>query len=192
MNDNGLTDNGRDITKLLHDWGEGDQNALDELFPLVYNELHRQAAKYLRGERAGHTLQTTALLHEAYLRLAGHGRGRWESRFEFFAFSAKIMRNILVDHARGKQREKRGAGALKVSLAEMNFLVSQPDLGLIALDEALDRLDKIDQQQVKVVELRYFAGLSLEETAEALQISRATVARDWNVAKAWLHRELTR
>jgi RNA polymerase sigma-70 factor (ECF subfamily) len=192
MDENRQVPHTPDITNLLREWGEGDEAALDELFPLVYEELHRQAGNYLRGERQGHTLQTTALLHEAYLRLAGYGRGRWENRFQFFAFAAKLMRHVLVDHARAKQREKRGAGALKVSIAELNLVSSEPDLDLMALDEALDRLNKIDEQQVRIVELRYFGGLSLEETADALQISRATAARDWNVARAWLHRELTR
>jgi RNA polymerase sigma factor (TIGR02999 family) len=180
------------ITELLNDWGGGDDQALHKVFPLVYDELHRQAKNYLRHERAGHTLQTTELLNEAYLRLAGHAEGRWANRFQFFAFAAKIMRHILVDHARSKLREKRGAGAVKISLAEINHPSEEPDLDILALDEALDRLGKIDQQQVKIVELRYFGGLSLEETAEAVQVSRATVARDWNVARAWLHRELTR
>lgn len=180
------------ITTLLHDWSGGDKKALDELFPLVYDELHRQAKKHLWGQPQGHTLQTTALLHEAYLRIAGHGEGSWDNRFQFFAFAAKIMRNILVDHARAKQREKRGAGALKISLTHVDPQTPELDLDLLAVDEALDRLAKIDEQQVRIVELRYFGGLSLEETADALQISRATVARDWNVARAWLHRELTR
>jgi RNA polymerase sigma factor (TIGR02999 family) len=180
------------ITRLLHNWSGGDDQALDELFPLVYDELHRQAGNYLRRERPGHTLQTTALLHEAYIRLSGHTEGSWENRNQFFAFAAKIMRNILVDHARAKQREKRGAGALKISLVDVNAQTPEIDLDLLALDESLTRLAQIDEQQVKIVELRYFGGLSLEETAEALQVSRATVARDWNVARAWLHRELTR
>jgi RNA polymerase sigma factor (TIGR02999 family) len=192
MKENGQVGEARKITKLLHNWSDGDETALNELFPLVYDELHRQAGKYLRGERPGHTLQTTALLHEAYIRLAGHSEGSWENRFQFFAFAAKIMRNILVDHARAKQREKRGAGALKISLADISPQTPELDLDLLALDEALDRLNKIDEQQVRVVELRYFGGLSLEEAAEALEISRATVVRDWNVARAWLHRELTR
>jgi RNA polymerase sigma factor (TIGR02999 family) len=185
-------DEGVKITELLNDWGGGDDQALHRLFPLVYDELHRQAKNHLRHERAGHTLQTTALLNEAYIRLAGHGEGRWASRFQFFAFAAKIMRHILVDHARSRQREKRGAGAVKVSLADADPVTPGIDLDLLALDEALDRLNRIDRQQVRIVELRYFGGLSLEATADAMQISRATVARDWNVARAWLHRELTR
>jgi RNA polymerase sigma factor (TIGR02999 family) len=192
MDRHGERDDFHEITKLLQNWSGGDDHALDKLFPLVYDELHRQAANYLRRERAGHTLQTTALLHEAYIRVVGNREGSWENRFQFFAFAAKIMRNILVDHARAKQREKRGAGALKISLVDVNPQTPELDLDLLALDEALERLGKIDEQQVRIVELRYFGGLSLEETAEALNISRATVTRDWNVARAWLHRELTR
>ena len=192
MNRRAENDDFHEITKLLRDWSEGDNQALDELFPLVYDELHRQAGNYLRRERPGHTLQTTALLHEAYIRLAGHTEGSWENRFQFFAFAAKIMRNILVDHARAKQVAKRGAGALKISLTDISPKTPELDLDLLALDEALDRLKNIDEQQVRVVELRYFGGLSLEQTADVLQISRATVARDWNVSRAWLHRELTR
>jgi RNA polymerase sigma factor (TIGR02999 family) len=185
-------DEARSITELLHDWSSGDEKALDELFPLVYDELYRQAGHYLRGERPGHTLQPTDLLHEAYIRLSGHVQGNWENRFQFFAFAAKIMRHILVDHARAKRREKRGGGALRISIGEINAVTPETDLDLMAVDEALSRLELIDEQQVRIVELRYFGGLSLEETADALQISRATVARDWNVARAWLHRELTR
>jgi RNA polymerase sigma factor (TIGR02999 family) len=192
IEEDGQMDEPREITNLLRNWSGGDEKALDELFLLVYDELHRQAGHYLRGEQLGHTLQTTALLHEAYIRLAGHVEGKWENRYQFFAFSAKIMRHILVDHARAKQREKRVAGALKISIADVDPVTSEPDLDLMAVDEALGRLNKIDEQQVRIVELRYFGGLSLEETAAALQISRATVARDWNVARAWLHRELTR
>lgn len=182
----------RGITKLLRNWGDGDGDALDQLIPLVYDELHRQAHLYLSRERPGHTLQTTGLVHEAYLKLVGEKAGQWETRFHFFAFASRVMRNILVDHARTKQRDKRGGGALKISLADVNEITPENDLDLLALDEALTRLAVLDEQQVKVVELRYFGGLSLEETAEALNVSRATVARDWKVARAWLHRELTR
>lgn len=192
MNPHAEKDDLHEITKLLRNWSGGDTRALDELFPLVYDELHRQAENYLRRERPDHTLQTTALLHEAYIRLAGHTEGTWENRSHFFAFAAKIMRNILVDHARAKKREKRGAGAWKISIADVDLPTPELDLDLLALDEALNRLSKIDEQQVRIVELRYFGGLSLEATSDALQISRATVARDWNVARAWLHRELTR
>lgn len=180
------------ITKLLRSWSEGNHEALDKLIPLVYDELHRQAHGYLRREGVGHTLQTTALLHEAYIRLVNQTGGTWDSRAQFFAFAARIMRNILVDHARAKKGDKRGGGAFKVSLAGVKQATPSQDLDLLALDEVLNRLAKIDEQQVRIVELRYFGGLSLEATADAMKISRATTARDWNVARAWLHRELTR
>jgi RNA polymerase sigma factor (TIGR02999 family) len=182
-----------EITKLLREWSDGNRSAFDELMPLIYGELHRQAARYLRNERRYHSLQTTALIHEAYVRLVDQTDIQWESRTQFFAIAAQVMRHILVDHARAKHREKRGGESVKVPLEEATILaVDEQDIDLIALDEALNRLEKIDEQQVRVVELRYFSGLSLEETAEALKISRATTARNWNVARAWLHRELTR
>jgi len=184
----------QEITKLLREWSDGRRSAFDELMPLVYGELHRQAARYLRSERRAQTLQTTALIHDAYVRLVGQTGIQWQSRSGFFAFAARVMRHILVDYARAKHREKRGGDAVKVPLEEASLLmtVEEQDVDLIALDEALNRLAEIDEQQVRLVELRYFSGLSLEETAEALKISRATAARDWNVARAWLHRELTR
>jgi RNA polymerase sigma factor (TIGR02999 family) len=184
--------NVRGITRLLRNWSDGDEDALDQLFPLVYEELHRQAQFHLGRERPGHTLQTTGLVHEVYLKLIGPSAGEWDTRSHFFAFASRVMRNILVDHARSKKRDKRGGGALRISLADVNAKAPEGDLDLLALDEALTRLAAVDGQQVRVVELRYFGGLSLEETAEALNISRATVARDWKVARAWLHRELTR
>ena len=185
-------DQSREITKLLREWSDGRRSAFDELMPLVYGELHRQAARYLRDERRCHTLQTTALIHDAWVRLVDQTGIEWQSRNQFFAFSAKVMRHILVDHARAKHREKRGGDAVKVPLEDAVMMtVDEQDVDLIALDEALNRLATIDEQQVRLVELRYFSGLSLEETAEALKISRATAARDWNVARAWLHRELT-
>ncbi len=182
------------ITILLRQWSEGKREALNELLPLVYNELHLQARRYLRKERRDHTLQTTALIHEAYLKLVDQRSVEWESRTHFFAIAAQMMRRILVDHARTKHRDKRGGDdAVKVSLDEaMLMVVDEKNVDLIALDEVLNRLEKIDEQQARVVELRFFSGLSLEETAEALKISRATAARDWAMAKAWLHRELTR
>lgn len=180
------------ITNLLRQWSDGSREALDALVPLIYKELHRQAARYLRNERSGHSFQTTELLHEAYLKLVDQPGIKWQSRTQFFAFAAKIMRNILVDHARAKHREKRGGEAVKVPLEEAATIsVNNREIDLIALDEALNRLAKIDDGQVRLVELRYFSGLSLEQAAEALKISRATAARDWAVAKAWLHRELT-
>lgn len=182
------------ITALLREWSDGNRSAFDELLPLVYGELHQQAARYLRNERRYHSLQTTGLIHEAYLRLVDQTEIEWESHTQFFAVAAKVMRHILVDHARAKNREKRGCvDAMKVPLEEATMIaIDEQDIDLIALDEALNRLAQVDEQQVRIVELRYFSGLSLEKTAEALKISRATAARDWQVAKAWLHRELTR
>ena len=182
------------ITKLLREWSDGNRDALDALVPLVYTELHKQAARYLRNERKDNTLQTTALIHEAYIKLLDQTEIEWQSRTQFFAFAAKVMRHILVDHARTKHREKcGGADVVKVPLEEaMMILGDERNIDLMALDEALNRLAKIDAQQVSVVELRYFSGLSLEETADVLKISRATAARDWAMAKAWLHCELTR
>jgi len=181
------------ITQMLQEWSEGNAQALDELMPLVYRELHRQASRYLRHERPNHTLQTTALIHEAYLKLIDQRDVRWESRTHFFAIAAQAMRRILVDYARAKKRSKRGDNAT-ISLEEETILISTEGKGvdLIALDEALTRFAEIDPQQARVVELRYFGDLSLDETAEAMHISRATVAREWNTAKVWLHRELTR
>ncbi len=182
------------ITKLLREWSEGGREALDELMPLVYSELHRQAANYLRKEGRCRTLQTTELIHEAYLKLVDQTEIEWQSRTQFFAFAAKLMRHILVDHVRARAAEKRGgADAVRVPLEEATMIkVDERDIDLIALDEALNRLAQIDEQQVRLVELRYFSGLSLEAAAEALKISRATAARDWQVARTWLRRELKR
>ncbi len=184
----------RQITILLREWSNGNREALDELLPLVHGELHKQARRYLRKERADHTLQTTALIHEAYLKLIDQRSVEWESRTHFFAIAAQMMRRILVDHARARLSEKRGGiDAVKLPLDEaMLIVVDEKNVDLIALDEVLTRLEAVDEQQARVVELRYFSGLSLEETAAALKISRATAARDWAMAKAWLHRELTR
>jgi len=182
-----------EITQMLREWSDGKREALDELMPLVYDELHRQAARYLRRESQGHTLQTTALIHEAYLKLVDQREVQWQNRAHFFAIAAQAMRRILVGYARTKQREKRCGGDAKLPLGEaISVAVDEKAVDLIALDEALTKFAAIDFQQARVVELRYFSGLSLEETAEVLHISRATVARDWNVARAWLHRELTR
>lgn len=181
------------ITILLREWSEGKREALDELLPLVYKELHKQAQRYLRKERSDHTLQTTALIHEAYLKLIDQRSVEWESRTHFFAIAAQMMRRILVDHARTRHRDKRGGDDVKLPLDEAIMVAAnETDVDLIALDQALNRLEAIDEQQARVVELRYFSGLSLEETAAALKISRATAARDWAMAKSWLHRELTR
>jgi RNA polymerase sigma factor (TIGR02999 family) len=180
------------ITRLLREWADGKHGAFDELMPLVYGELHRQAAHYLKNERRCQTLQTTALIHEAYLRLVDQRDINWQSRTQFFAVASKVMRHVLVDHARGKYRQKRGGNAGKVPLEDaITIAFDERDVDLMALDEALSRLAQIDEQQVRLVELRYFSGLSLELAAEALNISRATAAREWNMARAWLHRELT-
>jgi len=183
----------KDISRLLRQWSDGNRAALEELLPLVYDELHRQAARYLRRERVGHTLQTTALIHEAYLRLIDQRDVRWQSRTHFFAIAAQMMRRVLIDYARAKHREKRGGGDVRLPFDTATLVATdEHSIDLMALDHALKRLAELDEQQARVVELRYFGGLSLEETAEVLHISRATTARDWEVAKAWLRRELTR
>jgi len=169
----------------------GDKEDLDKLMPAVYDELRRQAARYLRREQAGHTLQTTALIHEAYVRLVDQRNVQWQNRAHFFGIAAQMMRRILVDHARTKKRAKRGGSVIKVSLADATLPVNERDLDVVALDEALTRLAEIDEQQSRVVELRFFSGLTVEETAEVMHISPATVKRDWSMAKAWLHRELS-
>ena len=183
----------RNVTQMLRDWRDGQTQAWENLLPLVYAELHRQAANFLRKERSGHTLQTTALINEAYLKLIDRRGVNWQDRAHFFAVAAQAMRRILVDYARRKHRAKREGDQIKLTLeaAEMISTKERP-VDLIALDEALNRLSERDEQQARVVELRYFSGLTLEETAEALHVSRATVARDWETARAWLHRELTR
>ena len=182
-----------DITQILHDWSGGDREALDTLMPLVYDELRRQASRFLRRENSHHTLQTTALIHEAYIKLIDQRKTDWQNRSHFFAIASQAMRRILVDHARTKHREKRGGHDLKLPLDEaMTVAGDEKSVDLVALDEALTRLEAIDKQQSRVVELRYFSGLSLEDTADVLKISRSTAARDWAMARAWLHRELTR
>jgi len=183
----------RQITQMLRQWSGGNCEVLEDLMPLVYDELHKQAARFLNRERRDHTLQTTALIHETYLKLIDQREVNWESRAHFFAIAANLMRRILVDYARQKHREKRGGDMMKLSLEEAALIVGKErSIDLMALDEALTRLEKIDEQQARIVELRYFSGLSLEETAEALRVSRTTVANDWSMAKAWLHRELTK
>ena len=178
---------------MLREWSDGKQEALDNLMPLVYDELHRQASRYLRKERQGHTLQTTALINEAYLKLIDQRNVNWESRTHFYAIAAQAMRRILVDYAKATHRKKRGGNDVKLPLEEAMLVAADENpVDLIALDEALDKLAERDKQQARVVELRYFSGLSLEETAEAMHISRATVASDWSMAKVWLYRELTK
>ncbi len=177
------------ISTLLADWANGDPAARERLVPIVYEELRRLAHHYMRGERSGHTLQTTALVNEVYLRLAGIDALQWRDRVHFFAMAATLMRRVLVDYARQRGREKRGAGVSFTALDE-NAAAPQPAIDIVALDEALGRLAAVDPQQGHVVELRFFAGLSVEESAEALGVSPATVKRDWATAKLWLYNEL--
>ena len=179
-----------EVTELLLDWSNGNQSALDRLMPLVDQELHRLAQHYMRQENPGHTLQTTALVNEAYLRLVDQNRMHWKNRTHFFALSAQLMRRILVDHARKRKYAKRGGNAPKVSLDEAMAVSPERGADLIALDDALERLAAIDPRKSKVVELRFFGGLSVEETAAALGVSEMTVNRDWKMAKAWLYESL--
>src|SRR4051794_40627650 len=181
-----------EITRLLADWSNGDRQALEKLTPLVYDELRRLAARYLRQERSDHTLQSTALVHEAYMKLVGQNNVRWQNRAHFFGIAAQMIRRILVDYARARRAEKRGSGVDALSLDEAIALPGGKDLDLVALDDALEGLAKIDERQSRLVELRFFAGLTLEETAEVLQMSTATAKRDWVSAKAWLAREIRR
>jgi RNA polymerase sigma-70 factor, ECF subfamily len=182
----------QEVTQLLLAWSQGDQSALDQLIPMVHAELHRLAHRCMDRERVGHTLQTTALVNEAYLRLIDSSQVRWQNRAHFFAVAAQLMRRILVDFARSRHNLKRGGAAQRVSLDEALLLPQEPDPDLIALDEALNALAALDPRQARAVELRFFGGLSVEETAEVLQVSPETVHRDWRVAKAWLLRELDR
>lgn len=179
-----------EITRLLADWNQGNQAALDRLLPLVYDELHRLAGSYMRQERTDHTLQTTALVNEAYLRLVGQQSPRWETRVHFFAAAAQVMRHILIDYARSRGRAKRGSGVREVSLEDAAVLSEERTEELLAINDALISLAALDPRKGRVFELRYFAGMSVDETAEALRVSPATVARDWRMAKAWLSREI--
>ena len=186
-----MTASPNDVTQLLVDWGKGDKQALDRLMPLVHDELHRIAGRYLRRERQGHTLQTTALINEAYLRIVDQKSVNWQSRAHFFGVAAQMMRRILVDHARSHLYAKRGGGAQKLALDEAIAKPQERDLDLVALDDALTGLAEIDPQQSRIIELRFFGGLTIEETAEVLSISPATVKREWNMAKAWLYGEIS-
>jgi RNA polymerase sigma-70 factor, ECF subfamily len=181
----------QEVTQLLMDWSNGDQAALAKLLPLVNAELRRLAARYMRRENPGHTLQTSALVNEAYLRLIDQQHARWQNRAHFFGIAAQLMRRILIDHARSHQYAKRGGGALKVSLDEAAAITEERAVELLAVDEALARLTVMDARKGRLVELRFFGGLSLEETAEVMGISSPTVQREWRAAKAWLHRMLT-
>ena len=185
---------GPDVTQLLVSWSRGDQAALEQLMPLVYGELRRIASSHLRRERSHHTLQSTALVHEAFLRLVNQRDVQWSSRAHFFAIAAQMIRRILVDYARSQHAEKRGSGAVKLTLDEAMAvpLESGVDLDLLALNGALDELSRLDARQSRIVELRFFAGLSIEETAEVMKLSPASIKREWNTARAWLFREMTR
>ena len=180
------------VTALLQAWSGGDEQALQQLMPLVYEELHRAARRHMAGERASHTLQTTALIHEVYLRLVDVRSTDIQDRAHFLAICARLMRNILIDFARSRRYEKRGGGAPHVALDEALVVSSMPDPDLVAVDDALNRLAAVDPRKSQVVELRFFGGLSVEETAKALKISPETVMRDWKLAKVWLLRELDR
>jgi RNA polymerase sigma-70 factor, ECF subfamily len=179
-----------EVSGLLRAWGEGDRGALDKLTPIVYDELHRLAGRYMKRERPGHSLQTTALVDEAYMRLVDYKSMQWHNRAHFFAVSAQLMRRILVEHAR-RHNLKRGGGVQHVSLEETAVVGGDRGADLVALDDALEALARLDSRKVQVVEMRFFGGLSVEETAEVLKVSPVTVMRDWSTARAWLYRELT-
>jgi RNA polymerase sigma-70 factor (ECF subfamily) len=180
------------VTQLLQAWSQGDEHALQAVIPLIYRELRQRAHRYMRGERPGHSLQTSALINEAYLRLAGSAPVAWESRGHFFAIAARMMRRILVDHARARRSQKRGGEDRPVSLDEQYLLAGQPTRDLVTLDDALSALAAVDSRKGRVVELRFFGGLSVEETAQVLKVSPQTVLRDWKLAKVWLLREMKR
>ncbi len=186
-----MTSDSENVTRLLLDWSSGNQQALEELVPLIYKELRQLAHNFLYRERPGHTLQTTALVHEAYLKLIDQRDARWQNRAHFFAIAAQAMRRILIDSARKHAAAKRGGPREKLSLDEAADISLEPDSNLLELDEALNELAKIDPQQSRIVELRYFGGLTIEETADVMSVSPATVKREWTMARAWLHQELT-
>src|SRR5438094_522998 len=184
----------KDVTQLLVNWSRGDRAALEELMPLVYGELRRLASAHLRRERSNHTLQSTALVHEAFLRMVHQQDVQWRSRAHFYAIAAQMIRRILVDYARSQHAEKRGSGAVKLALDEAMAVAQTPgtDIDLLGLNDALDQLAILDERQSRIVELRFFAGLSIEETAEVLHLSPASIKREWQTARAWLFREMTR
>jgi RNA polymerase sigma-70 factor, ECF subfamily len=181
-----------EITQLLHAWRAGDQSAFDRLVPLVYEQLRQMAKRYMKREAPGHTLQTTALVNEAYLRLVGQHEVEWQDRTHFFAVAAQAMRRLLIDRARARHYVKRGGGARRVTLDEVVAIAPEPAAELLALDEALTRLAALDPRQSRIVELRYFGGLTIDETAEVLGVSAITVTREWTKAKGWLYRELSK
>lgn len=181
-----------DVTELLKDWSGGDQAAADKLMPLVYEELRHLAHQYMRREKPGHTLQTSALVNEAYLRLVKQSEIQWESRAHFFGIAARLMRQILVDQARRRNFAKRGGGAIRVSLNDATAIAQEQSASVVALDAALKTLEKTDPRKSRIVELRFFGGMSIEETAEALNVSPGTVMREWTFARAWLRNEMSR
>lgn len=185
-----MTPSPDEITQLLKNWGNGDQAARDQLIPLVYEELRRMAHQHMRKERTGHTLQTSALVHEAFMRLVDQTDVQWQNRAHFFGIAAQMMRRVLVDHARGRQYAKRGGDARRVSLDEVAIVSQERAADVVALDDALNRLAAVDQRKSQVVELRFFGGLSIDETATVLAVSPGTIMRDWTLAKAWLRREM--
>lgn len=180
------------VTELLERWNQGDEDALNQLMPLVYDELHRLARAYLRRERREHTLQPTALVNEAYLKLVRQRNIRWQNRAQFFGVAAQLMRRILVDHARANYADKRGGDRVNVSLKNIGAFGTRGEADVLALHDVLNRLEEIDPDQSRIVELRFFGGLTIEETAEVMQVSHSTVEREWRIAKAWLKRELTK
>ena len=180
------------ITQLLVEWSEGDRAALDQLMPLVYDELRRLARSYLRRERPDHTLQPTALVHEAYMRLVDQHSASWQNRAHFFGIASQMMRRILVNHALARETAKRGGHAEKLALDRVTVVDGQREVNLIALDNALKELETADERQCRIVELRFFGGLSIEETAEVLKLSPATIKREWSTAKLWLRRQIAR
>jgi RNA polymerase sigma factor (TIGR02999 family) len=180
------------VTDLLAAWSNGDESALASIVPLVYDELRQLARRHLRGERTGHTLQPTALVHEAFTRLVDRNRIQWQGRTHFFAVAAQTMRRILVDHARKRHAARRGGQGIRITLDDSVAVADRRDVDVIALDEALNGLARLDSTQAELIELRYFSGLGIEETASVLGISPATVKREWNIAKAWLYREMTK
>lgn len=188
---NGKTNPQTGVTELLIDWGSGNQAAMDALVPLVYAELRRIAANRLRHESPGHTLQPTALVHEAYLRLIEQNRTNWKNRAQFFGIAAEMMRRILINHALAKKAEKRGGGAVQVSLSAADAATPQLDFDIFVLDEALKKLATFDERKSRIIELKFFAGLTIEEIGEVLNIAHATVEREWTTARAWLYREIS-
>jgi RNA polymerase sigma factor (TIGR02999 family) len=182
--------NSHQISLLLIDWGKGDEYALEQLMPLVYDELRRMARNYMRRQPSGHTFQTTDLIHEAYLKIAGGEQRNWQSRSHFFGVAAKAMRHILVDYARAKHNQKRGGWQERVTLAENMRATNESSEDIVALDEALNRLSVLDDRKVRVVEMKFFAGLNIAEIAEVLKVSPETIKRDWSFAQTWLLREL--